>query len=476
MDGNHGIKAAASALKINYLDPYENVKRFVQHIESCSAKFSRDMYYSKYSALLQPTMSGKTKLLLEVAKSKYVVYINLKNKTPPFSSHNLVAFLTQANNNAESCARIAAFVIEFNRARASYKNPPSDWLSEFVGRDGRPVDSQWIYDIYKRMMQTFEQIYRSLPYNLGSNTDYFKILSELAELGNAKHQLWFFFDEGSALLLNCRVGFSSLQCVFRFVGKQNFAVITDTVCRLRNYAPDVDNDPSLRAVNIPVELLPTFTEVVSVDLFRLNDLKCFSMNTSLEEKLRLAAFVRGRPFWGAYLTAETSVAELLAIVKGKVLCKNVLGDITHMEQSLSVLSSIVCLNVNKCTSLAETLVSRYLSTVLGVSEDRRWIYISSFSEPIVAEASYGLLAQFENMEKTIMKHLVQFIRQQAVNPGDNGELSVQLLHLFAWKRCILHLRGQETEQDLPTEYQQNEIVRSRNDFNLALSIIVCLLY
>lgn len=130
------LEEVTKALNTTYRDPYGNVDRLEQKIDEYRKNFNPSTNFSRFFVITQPTMSGKTKALIELAKRRKVVYINMKtNKNPPFSSPLLVEFLLPHETLSvdEYMLKFTAYLIIMNKlAFENQSLSNEDWYQQHV--------------------------------------------------------------------------------------------------------------------------------------------------------------------------------------------------------------------------------------------------------------------------------------------------------------------------------------------------------
>jgi hypothetical protein len=90
VQGSIGLNEAILALSTNYRDPCNNIEyliRILNLYEGIGEVFSR------YASLCLPTMTGKTRLVLEVANKIPTLFLKMKRGDPPSSPTKVVRLL-----------------------------------------------------------------------------------------------------------------------------------------------------------------------------------------------------------------------------------------------------------------------------------------------------------------------------------------------------------------------------------------------
>jgi hypothetical protein len=218
-----------------------------------------------------------------------------------------------------------------------------------------------------------------------------------------------------------------------------FAIFTDTISRISNFAPKSELDPSLRISEAGEKLFPPFYILDTIDIYAKNP------QTPREAEDPAFMFRWGRPLWGSLLEAQShnmalTSDRIIDLARDKIIGGT---NFTSWKQdksrktfsaaeTLSILGPRLCIDVSPWTSLSSQLVSNHMWLCLHVSEQRDRIATSLPSEPILAEAASRIMNDPSVDVSELLNVLASTFKEGVVLGGYRGELVARFLLLRAW--------------------------------------------
>ena len=318
---------ASNALTMAYRDPYGNVDYLLSTIGGYGTEFNPDKHFSRYCALSQPTMTGKTSLISASADRVYVLYLKFKTNAPPFSPSKVIDFLTNEsliNTVYDAVVRFAAYFIVGIETltgkiecakRENREFTPKHWKALHYDLSSTPKDSvkKFWDNFYSKINEKQTELMQKKETTLHAAERFKGLVNGLekklraAVKGTVTNKttnynilLLFGFDEASKMLLRERFCFRGCRFLCRFMPAWIFALLADTVASIGNFHPSKDSDPSLRINNSEMELFRPLLFFSSFDvLCRFDVLGIHKVNTLA--RFHVAIFCQGRAMWGAWM-------------------------------------------------------------------------------------------------------------------------------------------------------------------------------
>jgi hypothetical protein len=245
--------------------------------------------------------------------------------------------------------------------------------------------------------------------------------------------------------------FRALRRALRFLSQTTgptprvFGLFTDTSSRLTNFQPSPSEDRSMRQMRIrfapagrkQFEPLFTFT---SFDAWSRIYNDCSSVeNVAAPE--RLINF--GRAGWRAiFEVREKDVVRHdsdVNFAKGKLLCYQSKIDFRQpwkasldrkiLLKLLAVLAPRLALTAGPYSLEASEIIASHMAVLMKTDEDRHFLRTAYPSEPILAEASASLTAEYGWGKP--LRALHHFIQTGIVDAGFRGELLTKIVCLMA---------------------------------------------
>ncbi|KAH9919507.1 uncharacterized protein B0H18DRAFT_937176 [Fomitopsis serialis] len=449
--------------------------------------------FTPYSAIIQSTGVGKSRLIDKVSESHFVIPLNLSaNGTgyPP-GDEVVLFFLSSGKTQKDTFRRCCAFLRAlFDHAIAIiqgdyFKEAREAGLSALASMfrltmsDGMTFarHGEFRRAFYSKVLTLAEQYSTEGKQPAGADakgrlsqkkrskaTEYEQ--NRVAELQNPlvtlafeeSHTLTDQMGDGERLGSgNLNVDehafartwsiFGELRRALRGLnGLSIFALFTSTTGKIANLVPSRMKDPSARVMEGKYHAVLPFTGVGLDQLatnHKLSLKKGFAL--SYVASGQWMAYL-GRPLFGslyenyaAHASTEDSMRRTLHFAQQKLLCAN---DVDGMEpltlaQQLACLSQRLALELNCTTYTAQCKereqVEGHLRLCLKVDPTFETMVTLSASEPILAEAAYVIMQQSRfNVPKALRSVLDGF----AVDKGERGELLATLLLTLARDEAV----------------------------------------
>mmetsp|Transcript_35960 Transcript_35960/g.74759 ORF Transcript_35960/g.74759 Transcript_35960/m.74759 type:complete len:1023 (-) Transcript_35960:613-3681(-) len=391
---------------------------------------------------------GKTHLIFETMKTAiFGVYLCFRrfsdNLTYPPASPVLNWLIepkneSLASNEDEEIIAMTRFLYIMQATEQLFVTWFHDWTRK---QKQEPTPQDWI-DHQKG--EKFDFIH--------FQTALLKAAQEIAKNGREKKEetdhldrdFVFFMDEGRTL-----VEHDIFRDVRRCFQKDSpaklrhlkpFAVFTDTLSTLTNFAPTKRVDPSARGFAKGKGLLfPPFYFVNSLDIF-------IGRRSSETTPAEATLSEYGRPLWKTYemhlkqKSCKNLGRDLLAFARKKLLRSTELLKDTAVgvHRKAAAIACLACraapLGIYPGRRLATELVGGHMAVCSHVYEDRETILIGYPSEPLLARASRSALRGWNkdfSGWKVSLDELQKAIEEADVDTGKIGELIHRMVLLLA---------------------------------------------
>jgi hypothetical protein len=277
------------AFTAEYVDPWENVNRLKDHLESCIKNHPVGRYKSPYTTIIQSSGMGKSRLLSQLALHFPLVYISL---APLGSLGFPVRTMTVSDNFSYKtsvgteydiskpvigiCATVLAAIIALRKDCDC--NPKTFYNSQNIAK--RQVgEAQW-YPL-SAVCSNFTTINHAKEVLLEEAKTFMAAWRKKRRKADAQCNLILAIDEATSLLDDLpnpdldtnsfRLFRNALQDVYSHLflstGLSIFAVLAATASKIGNFTPVDIKDPSNRQIPIPVKLHPPFWMVQNSNIF-----------------------------------------------------------------------------------------------------------------------------------------------------------------------------------------------------------------
>ena len=494
-----------SAFKADYTDPWKNRDRFINHLYECMDLHYANIssYKAPYTAIIQSSGTGKSKLLSEVAKQIPVIYVSLldiKGSGFPRRTHALApSFVWSLANKLHTvnlpALRLCGIYIAGIRCFAAHNfdpeaffeaqdisNPTGSVGSWFTTYQVPNIDSMALTDALSLLVNETRSLEANMtrdksaagPNGRGMHRSpcFLLVVDEARELLNSieKHSSNSSFDADKTTS-SFRLFRNAMQELAEVVLARGsklplFAVLTDTSSRIGNFVPSAIEDPSSRAIpQRPKKLHNPFWLVQNSNIFfkskvladaharsqhAANPISTLSAPELLDVHFKKACMYRiGRPLWQSLDYIDCTQA--VAFAESKLLGVSYIDlDKTQpsLAQKMAVLNVRLPMSIHAYGTLSANLPAQHMRLVTGISEDRALVFGEYGPEPVLAAASENLMCTYPAFSPT---QLLQTLREQIslgmVDAGDIGERSVVLTYLIARDRACKRRSKEQIDKE-----------------------------
>jgi hypothetical protein len=458
--GSEELRAFEQAFSIEYVDDRsQRVERFAKYVDAIVTKWSDNKFHSPYSAIVQSSGTGKSRLIREYARSSYVMYFCLRavNTGYPLQTpirDELVPSqpLEDADYSKRCLSYLVACIKTFVDEYAA-SHTPEQWF------DAHALDEAQRKTIWSNI--------KSRVASIGSETT--QSLKEMlvvscqkltSPAGGRKARFVFAFDEAGWLLAR-KNGHSNLFRLLRWALRSIprnsgvCAVMLDTMSSASDFVPTQRDDPSDRVVTQQLSLFAPFYLLDTFDLY--TDALATLTIPDLEQADHLLRF--GRPLWYTVVKDDhrADIDGLLKLAKKKLLCASPdpLPDKLTDAQALSLGCVRYCFDVTPTSQLASDLIASHMRVCVYINEHRDYLYNFSPSEPVLVEAATQLLYEEtqrgDKLMMVMLKHLYEHLRFGLVDGGPRGEFIARIVLLMAADSVRLRARA-DSEWDPATPF------------------------
>jgi len=236
-----------------------------------------------------------------------------------------------------------------------------------------------------------------------------------------------------------------------------FAMFTDTSSRLTNFQPLAGEDRSMRILKLSLTPLgnrqfdPIYVFTSFDALSRIRNTKCSTVQDVAFPE-RLVNF--GRAGWHTVYNSRNDDVEgvatndyVIQVAQGKLLCYEESTTFRHpwtavpsraiLLKLFAVLAPRLALTAGPYSPEASEIVSSHMAVLVRTDNDRHFLRTAYPSEPILAEASARLTAEY-GWGKPLLA-LNHYVQTGIVDAGFRGELLTKLLCLIASDTYLLSI-------------------------------------
>jgi hypothetical protein len=408
----------SSAFCTQYVDPNNEVGRFIWYVRECSKRYHQKRYYflSPYITVVQSSGYGKSRLLLEASRSIRTLYVCMRTKNSGFPARTeqameaLFSGLNQTNANSYSDQLSKKLELCWKSAISNLPKPgealsdPAKFQSEYA------ANQVW---------------------NLNA-------VSEPGESSRGELVL-LVFDEARATLEVSVQGISQFRLIRRALWKYSqrlqtsrpiFCVFVDTSSKIQNFAPQAALDSSLRPLLMDMERTAKelFRPYVLRGSFDALFPKLPPATENLEALINSVSYLSaGRPMLA--LTSDLGETEELNFWSRK-LCGG--GSDISTEASLSHMLCRLAAFVHPQHPFSTALVADYMATILGTSAKRASSLIAYVAEPKLAVSAARLWLEPGLLARRFLPALQRALVGGPLDQGSRGELVAQIVILCAF--------------------------------------------
>ena len=464
------------------------VRNFYAYLLKNYQHWASSVYLAPYSALIQSSGTGKSRLVYEVGQKVFLFYICFRTGTStgwPFATHNGSDFVSKAGSDdmidgVVYCAYfLASCLDELATFVSNYQGDMSvireKWRERLFVESGNTIGKEAWTSILNKAVAAFDRrVHRTANTDLeealalteareflrASYTSLANVLVSTLGKQAERHFALFAFDEASNLLPDDakeRKPFHRLRHALSMLPQSHsdlgaFAIMMDTHGQISKFLPKYLNDSSARFYSgtqlfppfwaLPFRQ-PTYEPFWRTDGHNQVHFNLASMNLQLARAGMLLDQGRfthglGRYLWNASIHRPDTDTNAFYLSIGQKLINDHPSQLSETAL-LAVLSPRLALQLNSATLVPENLVKSHLGMCYFVSEQQGFMIADYPSEPVVALAASLLLINepFKGITWiSTLKNLVKFIKSGAVENGYRGELLARVLLSIAWDLSV----------------------------------------
>ena len=438
----------------------------------------RERKLACYTALVQSSMYGKSRLIFELAKTMFTIYTCIRpgdQETqrkeaafPPVDLEERNFFLqaTADRDFVDSGFRFLAYYVAWlskfcewhqecgpsSSSTHSYETwfqyQQQSQLRDKVLLLTRQIAAPFFQDKQQysginlpderkailNTLKTIVNIEAIVPYLRSQHVLLVLALDEAASLTSARLPLY-----DRPLFIYARRALTFVQVS---LGAPLVMVFADTSARLSNYAPPLALLPSARRLPEPQDLYPPFVHIATTDVLIARDQSTWSIHenksTAVREQARTPKFddtlyALGRAGFGHYY-GHLDFLPFIELLSYK-LCGAAPGklyqtpSLERLEASLAIIACMVVLDIAPSSRVTTDLIASRMATCLGVSDDRQTLLAAYVSEPALSIAARNLFFDLA-YQPHILHDLIKIIAYGLVAPGPIGEIVSELVIQF----------------------------------------------
>jgi hypothetical protein len=475
----------------SYFDPYKNVDRFRDHLYECMNRhyehknIRKPIYKSPYTAIIQASGVGKSKLIVELGNTVPVIYVSFSQatgtgfprRTVGLVNHFEFGFAGAPFHPDLPALRLCGIFIAGFRCLMANNCSPSAFIAAqdiassygskgvwYSNHEVDKIDGMTLSDACSLLVEEANKLAHQWQRDVGDGQPPCMILA----VDEARELLNVITDKssdakgrsGSEQTTNrFRLVRNALQVLAVAVSKTKlriFSVFTDTSSRISNFIPTSQADPSRRAADpyLPLKLHKPFWLVLNSDIFYESNFEKAHAKSSVAAIARTALSAAdllvvhfskfcmyriGRPLWTSLVYKSYNDDVEFAAIKllgGKSFIDRAAYK-PSVPEALAVLSARVPISLQAYGHLSADLPAQHMRLITGVSEDRELVFSEYGPEPVLAAASEDFMTNYDNFKPS---DLLQVLRYQLswgmVDTGGIGERMVALQYILARDRAL----------------------------------------
>ncbi|PLW05288.1 hypothetical protein PCASD_25984 [Puccinia coronata f. sp. avenae] len=414
-----------------YNQPYLNSEGIVaptlEILKRHASSWISTQYSAPYTAPIGPSMSGKTRLLMEWSKQICVVYICIRPTTstghPPQSRY--------ANTNFFLLAILRSVADYFESQTGEKEERLAKWIAHSFPKKGRSGDPPF----WTKVMMKMNEFPRSSHSHPNIDIEFPKVMKRVndsaAFLGNPALRVLLAIDEARERYLH--------QADF-------FSILAHATPRVSNLRPPPEiYDPSNRiGKSTQVRLYPPIYKFPAFDVKVPGDLPATWQQ--LSSAFRLLRY--GSPFWSVYadsasrknLDGYTFVRELSQLALETLLCTTeppTDPSLPTTPQTIALLGSTIQPQLYGVRPLNNELVSSHGAQCMYIDPSREMLiseYPSQFTFSLVANE---YLAHDDARWIQCIRALTSTHCQGYISSGDVDKLVTQIILLRAMQETTI---------------------------------------
>ncbi|OAV87614.1 hypothetical protein PTTG_29358 [Puccinia triticina 1-1 BBBD Race 1] len=399
----------------------------LETLQNFANQWKRVEFKAPYTSIVGPTMSGKTRLLMELAHHTCVVYICLRpaNSTgqPPCSEL------------AQDMVPLAEQKKDMNILYLSFLTAIFKTVTKFFSKKktaAQPVVKQlqeWTNYSFQKNNTPKTKFNASVLIALDE-------ASNLIDPIDKTHNVSYF-------CLFCR----ALSEIPK--DKGIFSVFTDTNSRVANFSPSSTQDPSARGHELGYELFAPMYKISTLDLFADDVNKPPKDFRELESPARL--FNYGCPFYGLYFKGATAkgtpdpIGKTAMIAGAKLLGLSkppTLQELT-LARCFALLGSMIQTRLSSHSPINSTLVSSHAAHCVFIDSTREMVLSDYPPQFVYAAAANAYLVNKDACWVKCIKELAIAVQKGLVALGDAGEMATRIILIRAMQKTQQRIGSKE---------------------------------
>ena len=476
-------EALANAFDSDYLDPFELVPDYVRELRENMKKWVNSplTFNAPYTSIFNASMTGKSRLIKEIAKKIPMVYICLRqyNDGYPEASPNIVTNIFKSpdySSQATVESNEANIVLSFLAFFLSLLQHLKKWCKKYDAKDDTQREKLrkdlWLFlaepqksdddrDEFWRKVSLDtrrlcdekkhgpNELLKGIAREWHDLTPYFTFTVD----GVSEPLLLFVWDEARVLVNTCmdgRPADSSLVSLFRLLRRplrqmgrygnppvlRIFSLFTDTSSRIGNFQPRNDTDSSRAPIEPgsgvlmfrPIVLMPSLDAAA----------RGMAITTNPRKVNRPSRLIRlGRVAWHLMKKKKTPVDLLdLAVSKlfrtARIALPSLFASEIRDDVKLKMLACLgprLAIQTGPYVTATKELVASHMMTLERVGTNHDHLETRYLSEPILAEAAAQGTANHGWAKP--LEALVSEMRHGIVDRGFRGEFITKVLLCMA---------------------------------------------
>ncbi|KAI7960033.1 hypothetical protein MJO29_005101 [Puccinia striiformis f. sp. tritici] len=440
-----------------YLKINDIMKTTLQTLAKFSTKWSPSIHLAPYTSLIAPSMTGKTRLLMELSKHACVVYICIcpegVSGHPPRSEYASRILLDSKcpnlqNQHERLLLAIFLAVTEFfcSELSETKQDIMERWIDHSLPKKDRLGDPPF-WSVVEDKMNHLPASSRYAGQNARPIRNALnKIKENTSFIADTELRVLLAIDEARGLFKSGKETDSSFFryfcCALELVPPRStgfFSVLVDTTSRVSNFNPPELHDPSpMIGQTRQQKLFPPIYEIATFDINVKDPPTTWQQ---LQSPLRLLCY--GFPFWRVYaddakkqgLTKDEIVMELTQFALQKLLCTTeeepVPAASLTTAQAFALLGSTIQPQLYGASQLNAELVASHGAQCMYIELSRQMLISEYPSQFTFSSAANQYLASDEARLIQCIRLLASARRQGHVSSGDVGELVSRIILLRA---------------------------------------------
>ncbi|KAA1065044.1 hypothetical protein PGT21_022507 [Puccinia graminis f. sp. tritici] len=454
---------------------YTNAERIViptlKILQDFAAAWLPAKYVAPYTALIAPSLNGKTRLLKELSRHICVVYICIRpDKStgyPPRSEWAYRILIDVKRKSLEkqydllllAILHAVATFFEKQKSQMATSDRMESWINHSFPKKHRSGDPPFWLDVQKQM-ESLTML--SEKESAGRLKDALSRMKKSTSfLGPTNLNLLLAIDEASQLLYSSEspddwTFFRILRRTLAKIPSASgvFAILADTTSRVSNFTPPGHLDPSHRpgkpglALFDPIYQIATFDTLVSAPPTTWQQ---------LQSAFRLLRY--GSPFFGVYVDVANEKQGATGIVQDLIhfALEKLLGltdrsiDPSSLTDSqvIALLGSTIQPQLYGASHLNVRLVASHAAQCLFIDPSRQFLISEYPSQITFSSAANQYLAIDEARLIRCIEILTSTRQQGHVGPGDIGELVSRVVLLRAMQETMRKNQPKPGEEPHP---------------------------